>query len=138
MLKRSDGATILYADKFNTIFGEPGMAKTRLGIEAALASIKLGGRVLWWDFEDKPGTFHDRVKALGELGLGKGPNIAFVDYKLKEVDELGASAQALANAIVWLAEAGRYSLAVIDAAESSGAPSDGAPITEWIKNMIDP
>ena len=138
LLKRSDGATILYADKFNTIFGEPGMAKTWLGIEAALASIKLGGRVLWWDFEDKPGTLHDRVKALGELGLVKGPNIAFVDYALKEVDELGKAAQALARAIGWLAEAGQYSLVVIDAAESSGAPSDGAPVTEWFKNMIDP
>ena len=138
LLKRSDGATILYANKFNTIFAEPGMVKTWLGIKAALASLALGGRVLWWDFEDEPDTFHDRVKALGELGLIKGPNVAFVDYNLKEVDELGASAQALANAIEWLAEAGEYSVVIIDAAESSGAPSDGAPVTEWFKEMIDP
>ena len=140
LLKRSDGATILYANRSNTIFAEPGMAKTWMGIEAALASVKLGGRVLWWDFEDKPDTFHDRGKALGkeELKILKGPNVAFVDYNLKELDELGAAAQALANAIVWLAEAGKYSLVVIDAAESSGAPSDGAPVTEWFKEMIDP
>ena len=138
LLKRSDGATILYANKFNTIFAEPGMVKTWIGIKAALAAIELGGRVLWWDFEDKPDTFHDRVKALGELGLIQGSNVAFVDYNLKELDELGAATQALANAIEWLAEAGLYSLVVIDAAESSGAPSDGAPVTEWFKEMIDP
>ena len=49
--------------------------------------------MLWWDFEDEPDTLHGRVKALGELGLIKGPNVAFVDYNLKEVDELGASAR---------------------------------------------
>ena len=138
LLKRSDGATILYANKFNTIFAEPGMVKTWMGIEAALASVALGGRVLWWDFEDKPDTLHDRVKALGELGLIKGPNVAFVDYNLQDFDDSGVALQALANAIEWLAEAGQYSLVVIDAAESSGAPSDGAPVTEWFKNMLDP
>ena len=29
-------------------------------------------------------------------------------------------------------------MVIIDAAESSGAPSDGAPVTEWFKEMIDP
>ena len=140
LLKRSDGATILYANRSCTIFAEPGMAKTWMGIEAALASVKLGGRVLWWDFEDKPDTFHDRGKALGkeELKILKGPNVAFVDYSLQELHDGGVAQQALARAIEWLAQAGLYSLVVIDAAYSSGAPSDGSPVTEWLEQMIVP
>ena len=38
LLTRSDGATILYAGKFNTVFAEPGMVKTWIGIKAALAA----------------------------------------------------------------------------------------------------
>ncbi len=114
------------------------MGKTWIGIKAALEVLKHGGRVLWWDFEDKPDTLYRRVEALGELGLIKGPNVAFVDYSLQELDDLGAATKGLANAIEWLAEAGQYSLVVIDAAESSGAPSDGSPVTEWFKTMIDP
>ena len=58
LLKRSDGATIFYAGKVNTIFGEPGMAKSWVALKTAIAALELGGRVLWWDFEDKPDTIY--------------------------------------------------------------------------------
>ena len=41
-------------------------------------------------------------------------------------------------AVEWLADAGIYSLVIIDAAESSGAPSDGSSVTEWTKEKIAP
>ena len=64
--------------------------------------------------------------------------MAFINSSILDLDASGSPTKGLSNAIEWLAEAGQYSLVVIDAAESSGAPSDGAPVTEWFKKMIDP
>ena len=64
LLTRSDGETLLYAGKVNTVFGEPGMSKTWIAIKAAIEAIEHAGRVLWWDFEDKPDTLFRRVESL--------------------------------------------------------------------------
>ena len=138
LLKRSDGATILYAGKVNSVFGEPGMGKSWIALEAALASLKNGGRVLWWDFEDKPDTLYRRAKALGQLDLITGENVAFIkDNNILELED-DLPNMSLLCAVEWLADAGIYSLVIIDAAESSGAPSDGSSVTEWIKEKVSP
>ena len=139
LLTRSDGATIFYAGKINTIFGEPGMAKSWVALETAIQALENGGRVLWWDFEDKPDTMYRRAKAMGKLDLITGENVAFIkDNNILELDEDGLPNFALTCAIEWLVEGGIYSVVIIDAAESSGAPSDGSPVTEWGKEKIQP
>ena len=139
LLTRSDGATIFYAGKVNTVFGEPGMAKCWVALKTALEALENGGRVLWWDFEDKPDTMYRRAKALGKLDLITGENVAFIkDNNILELDEDGLPNLALTCAVEWLAEGGIYSVVIIDAAESSGAPSDGSPVTEWGKEKVQP
>ena len=140
LLSRSDGATIFYAGKVNSLFGEPGMCKSWVELKVALAALEKGGRVLYWDFEDRPDTLYRRAKALGKesLELITGPNVAFVDGNILELTDEGIPNPGLAAAVEWLAEAGIYSLVVIDAAESSGAPSDGSSVAGWFKQMVTP
>ena len=139
MLKRSDGETILYAAKINSVFGEPGMAKSWIALKTAIEALENGGRVLWWDFEDKPDTMYRRAKAMGKLDLITGENVAFIkDNNILELDEDSLPNFALVCAVEWLAEGGIYSVVIIDAAESSGAPSDGSPVTEWNREKIQP
>lgn len=139
LLTRSDGETLLYAGKINTIFGEPGMAKSWVALKAAIESLEKGGRVLWWDLEDKPDTMYRRAKALGKLDLITSENVAFVrDSSILEPDEDDNPNFALAAAVQWLVDGGIYSVVIIDAAESSGAPSDGSPVKEWNNEKIQP
>ena len=139
LLTRSDGATIFYAQKINTVFGEPGMAKSWIALETAIAALEKGGRVLWWDFEDKPDTLYRRAKAIDKLDLITGGNVAFIkDNNILELDEDGLPNPALLSAVEWLVEGGIYSVFIIDAAESSGAPSDGSPVAEWNREKIQP
>ena len=106
LLKRSDGATILYAGKVNSVFGEPGMGKSWIALKAALASLENGGRVLWWDFEDKPDTLYRRAKALGQLDLITGENVAFIkDNNILELED-DLPNMSLLCAVEWLADAG--------------------------------
>ena len=138
LLTRSDGATIFYAQKINTVFGEPGMAKSWIALETAIAALEKGGRVLWWDFEDKPDTLYRRAKALGKLDLITGENVAFIkDSNILELED-DLPNMSLICAVEWLADAGIYSVFIIDAAESSGAPSDGSPVAEWNREKIQP
>ena len=96
LLARSDGATILYAGKVNSVFGEPGMGKSWIAIQAALAALEQGGRVLWWDFEDRPDTLYRRAEALGKLDLITGENVAFIDSNhILELDDTDYPTQGL-------------------------------------------
>ena len=45
-LTRSDGATLIYQGRFNTLYGETGMGKTWIAIMAAIQQQRAGGRVL--------------------------------------------------------------------------------------------
>ena len=173
LLQRSDGATLLYAGKTCTVFGEPGAGKSWIGLKAAQSVLAKGGRVLWWDFEDSPDSLHRRADLIGALDAFIGPNLAFVDSSILELTDEGIPNPGLASTIEWLAkagwwdeagrlakagvyshewwaeaerlgkagwlaEAGMYSLVVIDAAESSGAPSDGSSVAAWFKQMVEP
>ena len=50
VLRRSDGATLLYEGWLNSIFGEPGMAKSWVALMAVIQALRSGARVAWWDF----------------------------------------------------------------------------------------
>ena len=137
LLKRSDGETLLYAGKVNSVYGEPATGKTWVGILAAKEVLRMGGRVLWWDFEDKPDTLYRRAKALGVVDLFTSVDLAFVDGNLNALDDDNQPNPKLIAAVTWLAEV-QHNLVVIDTASSSGCPSDGSPIAEWERNMVTP
>ena len=65
LLKRQDGATILYAGKLNWLFGIPGSGKSWVAIIAANEAILCGGRVLIMDYEDSKATFQRRAALIG-------------------------------------------------------------------------
>ena len=138
MLTRSDGATILYAHKVHTVSGEPSRGKTWLAIIATVKALEMGGRVLWWDWDDKPDQLYRRAESLDAVDLFTGPNIAFIRDSILELDEFDQLNPGFQAAVEWVQDGGDYSLVVIDTAESSGAPSDGASIGPWFKTMVKP
>ena len=139
LLTRTDGATIFYAQKINSIYGESGMVKSWIALQTAITSLEKGGRVMWWDFEDRPDTLYRRAKQLDKAGVMTGENVAFIkDGSILELGDDDLPNFALECAVEWLVDGGIYSVVIIDAAESSGAPSDGASISEWNKEKIKP
>ena len=65
ILTRSDGATLLYEARLNSIFGEPSMCKTWIGVMAVIEALRAGGKVLFWDFDDRPSTLVTRPYEVG-------------------------------------------------------------------------
>ena len=134
ILQRDDGATLLYAGKLNSIFGEPGTGKSWIALVAANETLLQGGRVMFWDFEDTPDTLARRAQAIGALTyIQDKDNCRFYDASLQDPAETEAR-QAVAD---WLSGA-ELSLVVIDAAESAGCPSDGSDVVPWFRMMVDP
>ena len=66
--------------------------------------------------------------------------MAFIkdDNILELDDDTGLPNPGLMCAVEWLVAGGIYSVVIIDAAESSGAPSDGSPVTAWGKEKVKP
>ena len=135
LLDREDGQILLYAGRTNTIFGKPGTAKSFLALVVMHRAMQQGGRVLLADHEDLPTTLYERTFGMGIEGQFMEPDaFRYLDHELfapeQQIARLGA--------IEWLkgADHPEYSLVVIDAAESAGCPSDGAPVTEWIHERV--
>ena len=134
ILQRDDGSTLLYANKLNSIFGEPGTGKSWIALVTANETLLQGGRVMFWDFEDNPDTLARRAQAIGALTYVQDhDNCRFYDASLQDPSETEAR-QAIAD---WLSES-PLSLVVIDAAESAGCPSDGSDVVPWFRMMVDP
>ena len=132
LLTRSDGATLLYTGKLNTLFGEPGTGKSWVALIASNEVILGGGRVVWWDFEDSPDTIARRGEALGALThLQDKGSFLFVGPSLQEEGEFLARQELAA----WLGEVDN-SFIVLDAATSAGCPADGADVLPWYKANI--
>lgn len=135
LLERDDGETILYAGRFTSIYGEPAGGKSWAALIVALEAIRRGGRVAYWDHEDRPSTVAVRAQLLGGLDAVTDPDrFRFVSPEL--ADYLTAKAEA----IRWLLAAPdpTYSLVVIDSAESAGCPSDGADVGAWLNGYVEP
>ena len=134
LLKRQDGATVLYAGKLNWLFGIPGSGKTWLSIIAANEAMLCGGRVLIMDYEDSKATFQRRAALIGLEPALHADSIIYAAAGLTD------SPTARAEAQEWLGDAvdASMSLVVIDSAESSGCPSGGDNVNPWIANMVTP
>ena len=119
-----------------------------MALIAAGEAIKKGGRVVWMDAEDRPQTVVERARPLGllEAVTDRGRFRFFNDADLVEVDKVEDGGEVLevprhlAQALAWLASAPdpRFSLTVIDSAESWGCAADGQDVAPWMVKFVDP
>ena len=67
ILSRTDGRTVLYAQKVNTVAARPNGGKSWLAIKCAIEVVERGGRVLMLDFDNKrPSVLAGRA---GDMGV---------------------------------------------------------------------
>ena len=129
LLTTSDGQTLFYQGRVNSLFGQPCTCKTWIAMLAARQAMEQDLRVLWWDHEDTPATLAARARTLGALAAFQDPErFAYV------LSSIIGDAEAMRQAVAWVSGG----LVVIDAAESAGCPSDGAPINEWWCQHVTP
>ena len=134
VVERNDGETVLYSGKLNWVFGLPGSGKSWVSLIAIDFAVARGGNVLIMDFEDSAATFQRRAALVGFSPAVHPDNFRYARPGLADAPTAVKEAQA------WLADApdGTHSLVVIDAAESSGCPSDGADVNPWLAKMVTP
>lgn len=65
ILRRSDGAALLYPGKVHSLSGEPGAAKTWIALAAISEVLAGGGRAMLLDHEDRLDTAVRRLVAIG-------------------------------------------------------------------------
>lgn len=64
-LTRTDGQSLLYAGRMHSIHGEPTAGKSWIALFAAIEVLRLGGAVLYLDYEDSLPGIVGRLLALG-------------------------------------------------------------------------
>ena len=134
ILQRNDGGLVLPAQKLNWIYGLPGTGKSQIALITLIEAVMRGGRAIYLDYEDTARTFHQRCAVMGFSPMVYEDSFKYVHGGLSEFPA------AQAGALAWLAEAvnPEMNLVVIDAAESSGCPSDGAPVNTWLEKVVMP
>ena len=130
LLSRSDGETLLYQSKFNSLHGEPGCGKSWLALMVAVDVMRSGTKCVWWDHEDAPSTIASRLDALGAGDLIGSPLMHYVTPSLAE-DE-----PAMVMLRRWLMRGDSPGLLVLDSAVASGAPSDGSDVGPWLQKYV--
>ena len=134
VLDRVDGVMVLPAGKLSWAYGLPGSGKSWLDLIAAHMAVLKGGYVLMMDFEDSKKTFQQRALLIGFDVRVHADAIKWADQSLADSPENVKRQQE------WLASAPDpvMSLVVIDAAESSGCPSNGDDVNPWLGKMVKP
>ena len=130
VLERSDGETLFYEARVNTLYGEPAGGKTWIAMMTAIQQIRRGGVVLWWDAEDRPQTFARRLQLLKATDLIGHENLIWAS------GDLNKHPIATDEALMFLTAGERPGLVVIDSATSFGAPTDNRPVTDWLRDYI--
>ena len=132
VLHRSDGETLLYESRFNSLHGAPGEGKTWVSLFCVVQAIRAGSRCAVWDFEDRAATTAARLQTVGAHDVLTSTNLVYV------TPSMGEDSEAKSNLAQWLKGGARAGLVVIDAAESSGAPSDGGDVMPWLNEYVKP
>ena len=133
ILERTDGKTLLYANKLNGLFGQPGGGKSWLALLALSETVIRGGRALWLDFEDRPATFRERARPLGFEPREHSDCHKWLPPTIMEDDEQ----QTFEASVAWVS-AYENGLVVIDAATQAGCPPDGSDVEPWYRKHVDP
>ena len=98
ILSRTDGRTILYAQKVNTVAARPNGGKSWVAIKCAIEVVERGGRVLMLDFDNKrPGVLAGRAQDMAVEGIFQNKD----SFQFKDV-ELVKYPGAMAAAVQWL------------------------------------
>lgn len=134
LMVRDDGRTILYEARLNSFFGESGVGKTWLALMAAIAAVRNGGRVLYWDFEDRQGTMASRLEALGAQDLIENDAMRYLNRAFLDDDDNNV----MPYAQTWLMGGDRPGLIIIDSCEAADCPSDGGAVKPWFDKHVDP
>ena len=134
VLEREDGALVLPSGKLNWIYGLPGTGKSFLCEIDLIMAVMRGGRALYLDYEDSAKTFHQRAAMLGFNLKDYADCFKYIHGGLSDYP------MAQTEAMAWLLEAPNPAMnqVIIDAAESSGCPSDGAPVNDWLTKVVMP
>lgn len=134
VMERTDGETVLYANKLNVLHGPPGSGKTWIALEAISSAVDRGGHAAYLDHEDSYQTFKQRCQTIGINLEAHADAVKYVRPGLAE------SPAAMAEALLWLSNAPEpgQSLVVIDSAETAGCPSDGSDVKPWYRDHVDP
>ena len=134
VLERGDGAMVLPAGKLNWVYGLPGSGKSFFCEIDLIHTVLRGGRALFLDYEDSKKTFHQRAAILGFNPKDYADSFRYIHGGLAEYPA------AQAEAVAWLLDAPDPAMnqVIIDAAESSGCPSDGSPVNDWLGKVVMP
>ena len=130
--ERTDGETLLYEGRFNTLYGEAAVGKTWTAQMVTVDRLRAGRREIWWDSEDRPETLAKRLQLLRATDLIGHPNLKWITGEIHE------SPTAMAEALEFLDGGNGPGLVVIDSATSFGCPADGADVTAWLAAHINP
>ena len=136
ILSRTDGRTILYAQKVNTIAARPNGGKSWLAIKCAVEVVERGGRVLMLDFDNKrPGVLAGRAQDMAVEGIFQNKEY----FHFSDV-ELVKHPGAMAAAVQWLLTAKDpiFSTVIIDSDTAAGVPNDGGDALPWWKIHVTP
>ena len=117
--------------------GSLALAKRGFAIMAAIAAVRAGSNVLWWDFEDRASTLATRVAALGAHDVIENDALRFINDRFLD-DDPEEENNILPYALAWLMRGQRPGLVVIDSCESAGCPSDGGATKPFFDKFIDP
>ena len=130
----ANGPMVLPAGKLNWIYGLPGCGKSFLCEICLIEAVMRGGRALYLDYEDSAKTFHQRAAILGFNPKAYADSFKYIHGGLADYPDVQA------EAMEWLAGSvdPEMNVVIIDAAESSGCPSDGAPVNEWLEKVVFP
>ena len=129
---RSDGSTLLYESKLNSLFGEPGLGKTWVALMVVIEAVGNGSRVVWWDFEDQPSTVTTRLNALG------AGNLLDSDALIYATPTLADDPLEMAAMCDWMQRGKRPGFVIIDSVEAAGLATDSNNGKPWYAQHVDP
>ena len=132
LLTRSDGQTLLYSGRLNSIFGEPSGGKTWVAIMAVIEAVRSGARVVFWDFDDRPSTLAARLTALGADDLIQGGQLLYATPGMVGDD---GEMEAMCD---WMGRGRRPGLVVIDSVEAAGLATDSNNAAPWFDAHTSP
>ena len=132
LLTRTDGATLLYEGRLNSIFGEPSGGKTWVAIMAVVEAVRSGARVVWWDFDDRPSTLAARLNALGADDVIQGGHILYA------TPDMAGDEREMRIMCDWMGRGRRAGLVVLDSVEQAGLPTDSNNAGPWYEAHVSP